>query len=444
MRARPGLALWLTLAVAPVGGCRRSGPAPGQGVQRHDPAPAAASLPPVAAAPVAAPLPQERLPTTDGSLAVGNLNASIHARERLLQGGPDRAHQLALAALLGLRARYLGQLADYERALDLTEEAVRRWPKDGAALLARATARAALHRFAEAEADLAAARKLEPALAGRADEIRAGILAALGQIAAALALAEQQGAAAPELSNLALQASLRADLGQLDRADALFTEAQRHHRDVSPFPVAWLYLQHGLMWQRAGRPARARALLEAAVERLPQYAAAVSHLAGVESVMGERARAEQRLRALVARSDDPEYLGQLAALLAGQGPAQAAEAQALRARTAAGYAALLGRQPAAFASHAARFYLGSGDLAQAAVWARRHLAAAPAPEAYELALEVAVAGRAADACALAERALAQPVVSALARVQAARAFAGCGQAARAEQILKLPGLTPQL
>src|SRR5437660_48800 len=38
------------------------------------------------------PLSQELLQTTDGGIAVGNLESAISAREQMLRGGPDRAH----------------------------------------------------------------------------------------------------------------------------------------------------------------------------------------------------------------------------------------------------------------------------------------------------------------------------------------------------------------
>jgi hypothetical protein len=49
--------------------------------------------------------------------------------------------------------------------------------------------------------------------------------------------------------------------GDIDQAQRLFVDAQNRYRDVSPFPLCWLYTQQGLMWMRAGNLPRARQLL---------------------------------------------------------------------------------------------------------------------------------------------------------------------------------------
>jgi hypothetical protein len=58
-----------------------------------------------------------------------------------------------------LRGHVLGRIADYERAAELAEQLVRGTTDDGTALLARARTRAIFHRFAEALADLDAAKR---------------------------------------------------------------------------------------------------------------------------------------------------------------------------------------------------------------------------------------------------------------------------------------------
>ena len=176
-------------------------------------------------------------------------------------------------------------------------------------------------------------------------------------------------------------------------------------------------------------------LYAAAVERVPGYAAAASHLAAMEAASGERDRAIARLREIVKTSDDPEHQAQLSALLKESG--LAVDAEELRRRAQERYAALLKRYPAAFAAHAARFYLGVGAEAQSAVkWAEQNLKNVPTVEAHALAIEANLAARATPrACALADQLAAKPRLSARAKVMAARAYVACGKQQAADALL---------
>src|SRR5439155_846950 len=81
--------------------------------------------------------------TTDAAIAVGNLDAQIDGWEQARARRPGTIDWwLYLASAYGARGRALGRIGDYETALALADEAVRRWPDDGEARLARAAARA--------------------------------------------------------------------------------------------------------------------------------------------------------------------------------------------------------------------------------------------------------------------------------------------------------------
>ena len=203
--------------------------------------------------------------------------------------------------------------------------------------------------------------------------MRASISAATGNPRDSLAHAQKRAEEHPTISTLGRLASLWSELGETARAEELFVSAQITSAMSPPFPLAWLYLQEGLMWQRAGELSRARELFRAARDRLPDYAPAVSHLASIEALTGEREAARAQLRALTQKNDDPEYLAQLAELEPKE------FAVKLRAQAQAGFEALLARAPAAFADHAARFYLGAGanpsralELAQLNLSTRRN------------------------------------------------------------------------
>jgi tetratricopeptide (TPR) repeat protein len=291
--------------------------------------------------------------------------------------------------LLILRGHILGHIANYEHAAALAEQLVRDAPNDGSAWLARARTRATLHRFAEALADLDAAERLGPDWAAL-DAERAAIFQALGRYDEALALRRDAAERRPDFATLGALAGLHADCGAVTEAERLFSEGRRHYQDVSPFPVAMLDFQRGLMWFEHGDLNAARIWFEAAQDRLPAYAPALGHLAEVDAAVGARAAAIARLRPLAVSSDDPEYAGLLAGLLSEEG--QALEARQWRTKVAARYDELLLRHPAAFADHAAEFWLTAGaDRQKALQLAQQNLAAGQTPRAYALLQRAALA-----------------------------------------------------
>jgi tetratricopeptide (TPR) repeat protein len=183
---------------------------------------------------------------------------------------------------------------------------------------------------------------------------------------------------------------LQAERGEVAEAERLFGEGRRRYQSASPFPVALLDFQRGLMWLEQGDLQAARTWFAAAQGRLPAYAPALGHLAEVEAAQGEREAAISRLRPLTASSDDPEYAAQLAGLLSEAGQAQ--EARQWRTRAAARYDELMARHPAAFADHAAEFWLTSGaDTKRALQLARQNLAVRQTPRAYALVHRAALA-----------------------------------------------------
>ena len=72
-------------------------------------------------------------------------------------------------------------------------------------------------------------------------------------------------------------------------------QSRSRYRGVSPFPLALLDFQLGLMWMNEGRLDDARRSFEAARRRVPAYAPAQGHLAEVEAELGEIDSAISRL-----------------------------------------------------------------------------------------------------------------------------------------------------
>jgi tetratricopeptide (TPR) repeat protein len=326
--------------------------------------------------------------TTSGVIALVNLQAQIDGLESQLAAGRPVAQQAELIDLLSLRGQVLGRIADAERAAALAGQLVSDAPAGGLAFLARARTQATFHRFVEALADLDAAERLDADRAALEAE-RAAIYQALGRYDEALALRRNAVERRPDFASLGALAGLQAERGQVTEAERLFSEGRQCYRGVSPFPVALLDLQRGLMWLEQGDLPTARAWFDAAQRRAPAYALALGHLAEVDAALGKREAAIGRLRPLAAASDDPDYAGQLAGLLSQAGQAQ--EARWWRARAAARYDELMARHPAAFANHAAEFWLTAGDVKRALQLARQNLEIRQTPRAYALLRRAALA-----------------------------------------------------
>ena len=376
---------------------------------------AAAAEPPVAA-----------LRTTDGAIALGNLDAQVRGLERLAQGGPQAAAaQRQLVDLLGARAQYRAGVADRSRALALADALVAGAPDDPQALLARAAARGGLHGFRAALADAERAAALG-APAEVVEAARAGLLQSLGRYDEALAIRRAHAERAPDTATLGALATLLAERGEHAAAVDAFARARAAYGDVSPFPLAWLQFEEGLMWMRAGDLARAHAHFTEAHTHLPGYVAARCHLAEVEAALGRPQVAVALLEPLAAAGEDPDPAAQLARILAEQG--DAAGAARWRARAAARYDELLARYPDAFADHGTEFYLAAGDdPARALALARHNAGIRRSAGALDLLLTAAAAAAddASDACAVARDAASAGDAPALQAVRS-RAAALCG------------------
>ncbi len=362
------------------------------------------------------PLSRAALPTTDGTIAIGNLNAQIDGEERLAAGRPlTVTQQAAIADALQTRGQFLGRIDDYERAQAIADRLVRELPTDGHSYVARAQALATFHQFDAALADLDMAEHLG-VNTNHTESPRAAIFQAVGRLNEALALRQKITQRKRDIRSLSAEASVYADLGQIDTAEKLFTEAQHHFRDVSPFPVAWLYFQQGKMWMREGNVQRARDLFAAAHERLPQYAPAQGHLAEMEALLGHRAEAMNLLRPLTKSSDDPDYAMQLARIAKEIGDMPQFESWKPLAQSR--YEELLRQHPDAFADHGTEFWLDvGGDPAKALVWAQHNRALRPTTHAFELLLRAAVAaGDQVAACAARRELNAKPYLWASLRI----------------------------
>lgn len=324
------------------------------------------------------------VPLTAGVLAMTNLQAQIDGIERRLMEGylTTVGDQTELIELVALRGQILGRVTDYEWAEEQAERLVNNTPADGGAFVTRARARGRFHRFTDALADLYKAQQLGagPAVV-RAE--RASVFQAIGRYELALAIYNEAASRRADFGCLGSLALLHADRGEIATAERLFDESRNLYRGVSPFPLALLAFQRGLMWLTEGDLQKAHTWFEASIRLLPAYAQAQGHLAEVQAALGEPEAAIVRLLQLTTSSDDPDYAAALARIL--RDACRVEEAVEWRNKAAARYDELMKRHPEAFADHAAEFWLEAGDDPhQALRFAKMNLEVRQTPRAREL------------------------------------------------------------
>ena len=333
------------------------------------------------------------LPVTDGSIALLNLRAQIDGLEPDVRLGRATVEsRVGLIELITLRGLILGRIADYQRAEEHAEQLVGDAAADGTAFVARARTRAVFHRFMDALDDLERAEQLSLE-AESTNRDRAAIFQALGRYDEALAIREEAADRRASFENVAALAGLHAERGEVDAAERLYAESRRRYRGVSPFPLALLDFQLGLLWMNEGRWDDARAAFDAARRRVPAYAPALGHLAEVEAEMGDIESAVGRLYSLAISSDDPDYAAQLARILGNAGRSR--ESRHWRRLAAARYDELVATRSEAFADHAAEFWLAAGaNPGKALRLAKMNVEVRKTPRAYGLLAQAVAANQA--------------------------------------------------
>jgi tetratricopeptide (TPR) repeat protein len=335
--------------------------------------------------------------TTRGDIALRNLNDRI---QQLEKHGASRSLELPLReqlveALL-TRVQFRGTYADFDRVREIADAAVRDLPNRPEPLQLRARAASAVHRFEDAVRDLQAAAALGADVDARLAAIR---IAQGRELESARDFARHRVERQATLATLGLLANAEAALGEFDAADEHYAAALAQLHDVSPFLVAQLTFQRGVMWaEQADRPDRAEPFYVEAVRRLPQYVVANVHLAELEAHSGRRDAAIERLRGITERVErgiaptlDPEPLGLLGELMAERTPGDPAAAELL-GRARAGYERLLEQHRSAFLDHGAEFFSGPGaDPTRGLALAQENLTLRPTPRAYALTIEAAFA-----------------------------------------------------
>jgi tetratricopeptide (TPR) repeat protein len=333
---------------------------------------------------------------THGTIALRNLEAQIEGLgPNSTAGRLGVEERVWLIDLLALRGSILSSVADYKQALELSQQLVREATTEAAAFLARARTRTLFHRFADSLDDLDVAERLA-ADTESVDRERAAVFQGLGRYEEASAIREEDARRCPSFESLGALTTLCAELGDTERAERLHAESLRRYRGASPFPLAMLDFQLGVMWMHEGQLDRAQDHLIAARRYVPAYAAAQGHSAEVEAELGRFDLAIALLRPLAASSDDPDYAAQIARIYADAGRPD--DSRYWRKRAAARYDELIAVHPEAFADHAAEFWLAAGgDPSKALTLARMNLEIRKTPRAYALLSRAIAADEAAGA-----------------------------------------------
>jgi tetratricopeptide (TPR) repeat protein len=300
---------------------------------------------------------------TGGRIAIANLSASIESLELRRKAGAGFADLAALSTLLFVRGDVLGRINDHDRAELIATEAIGMAPDSAGALFIRAQLAGRFHRFAEANA------VLEQALAAgysrqKIDRERAALLQATGRYQEALVLRERLANEDPGIETLGALGSLLAEMDRWMAAQKTYAAALEADDGVSPLPCSQLLFEWGVSAMRRGDLQRADAIFVELDLILPAHVPGRGHRAEVALARGQLDLAMTLILPLLKTSDDPEYRGLYAEILAAQGDSKA---QSEAERAAVAYELLLARRPEAYADHAAAFFMGVGNQPQRAV-----------------------------------------------------------------------------
>jgi tetratricopeptide (TPR) repeat protein len=306
-------------------------------------------------------LDNEPFQTTDGDIAIVNLNSARLRSWSRFDQDPLRAG-IAETVLEHeqLTAQFASDLSALGRMEAFGEQLGRLDASSPRILVIQSQIASALHRFSDARHHLAQA-----SLRGASHEDVKRVLLSVDQACGTNledVLDERRRivAKSSQFEDRVALGALLADLGEFDVADETYRQALREYQDVSPFPVAWVCFQLGMLWGElvpAPQLARAEHWYRKAVVSLPCYVRARVHLAEICSATGRTGEAVTILRGTLT-SGDPEVSWRLADVLNAEGRFDEATLHLEGARS--GFERVLDKHLLAFADHGAEFYIGSG------------------------------------------------------------------------------------
>jgi tetratricopeptide (TPR) repeat protein len=225
-----------------------------------------------------------RPPATDGEIAAINLESARHrAWARFAQDPRVPGVAEAVVDKERLAAQFLGDLDALDRMEALASQFARVDDSHRAALV-HAEVASTMHRFADARDHLARAARL----GGPRETIERHTLSidqACGlELDAVLVARRRIAAASGRLEDLVPLGAVLADLEGFAEAAGVYQKAFHSYDDVSPFPLAWVCFQLGLLWGElvpGPNPELAEFWYRRAIAYLPGYVKARVHLAEV-------------------------------------------------------------------------------------------------------------------------------------------------------------------
>ena len=216
-----------------------------------------------------------RLATTDGEIAVVNLESARRRSWSRFFNDPMREDLAETILEHELQtAQFIGDVTALDRIEAVAGQLAQLNTASARKALIRARVASILHRFAEARHHLAQARL---ACASRSDvrRIEMTIDQACGvNLDGLLQELRQDVNRSSRLEDLVALGALLADLRDFIGADRAYRQALKVYRDVSPFPIAWVCFQLGVLWgELVPEPETARAVYwyRNALECLPRY-----------------------------------------------------------------------------------------------------------------------------------------------------------------------------
>ncbi len=366
---------------------------------------------------------------------VSQLDLLVTTLENRVTANPNQwlYREQAAGALL-TRARLTGSWDDYARADQHLDSAL----SDPAAVpwATLASLQHSLHRFDALPETLQRLGQRFP----QSDQLLADVSMRRGN----LELSQGDYAAAREsLDSSVLLRELPASLGSLavwhwrvaefDVAESLFVQAASSYHGVAAEPRAWFHLNLGLLDLDRGRWKEALSHYRDAEKELVGSWLVEEHIAEVLLLIGEVEAAEAIYRAVIKRTNGPEFMDALSDLLSDQGKVDEALEWSGKARTQ--WDSLLLRFPAAAYGHALGHYLDAGDApARALELAVANHELRPDGEAKMLLAQAFLAlDQVKDALLVINEALSSPHRSAELHAVAAEVFAAAGDDARASE-----------